>query len=98
MKMTRTADSIRIVAQEYQLEVRPNPPRAVLADREGRIWSALSLLADVDCTSAHDETHGDPQPEVSVDGDAVLVSVSGDSVCCGGPRSSPSGAPTTDWN
>ena len=26
MKMTRTADSIRIVAQEYQLEVRPNPP------------------------------------------------------------------------
>ena len=75
MDIARAAGSIRIIAQDYLLEVRQDPPRAVLADRTGRIWSALSLLADLDCTNGRDETYGASQPQVVTDGECVVVSV-----------------------
>jgi hypothetical protein len=75
MDIARAAGRVRIMAQDYQLEVRQEPPRAVLADRRGRIWSALSLLADLDCTDARDEMYGSPQPQVAADGDGVVVRV-----------------------
>ena len=80
MDFARAAGGIRIVAQDYQLEVRQDPPRAVLADRAGRIWSALSLLADLDCTDARDETYGSSQPQAAADGNGVLVTVTTESL------------------
>ena len=80
MDIARAAGSIRITAQDYLLEVRQDPPRAVLADRTGRIWSALSLLTDLDCTSARDETYEGSQPQVDADGECVMVSVAAESL------------------
>jgi hypothetical protein len=57
------------------LEVSQDPPRAALADRTGRIWSALSLLADLENTDGRDETYGASQPQVVTDGECVVVSV-----------------------
>jgi hypothetical protein len=78
--IARVAGSFRIVAQDYQLEVRQDPSRAVLADRTGRIWSALSLLADLDSTDGRDETYGGAPPQVEVDGECVMVSVAAGSL------------------
>ena len=51
----------------------------MLADRTGRIWSALTLLADVDRVDARDESYGDLRPEVVADDGAVVVSVTAES-------------------
>ncbi len=80
MDVTRADGRIRVIAEDYQLEVRQDPPRAVLADRTGRIWSALTLLADLDCVDARDETYGNTEPQVTVEGDVVVVTVSAESV------------------
>lgn len=79
MDVARVAGSTRISAQDYQLDVRPDPPRAVFADRTGRIWSALALLADLDCAGARDETYGSGELQVRVEGDVVVVTVTAES-------------------
>ena len=47
----------------------------MLADRTGRIWSALTLLADVDRVDGRDGAYGDLQAQVTTEDDAVVVSV-----------------------
>ena len=56
--------AVRLVAPEYVVEVRADPPRAILADRDGRIWSHLSLLASLDRTDVRDESYAIGVPEV----------------------------------
>jgi hypothetical protein len=75
MDIARAVGSIRITAQDYLLEVRQDSPRAVLADQSSRIWSSLSLLADLDRTDLRDETYGSAHPQVEADSDGVVVSV-----------------------
>jgi hypothetical protein len=75
MDISRDRGRIRITAEDYALEVRPGPPRAVLADRSGRIWSALVLLADLDTTEGRDETYRTSEPEAWPDGAAATVEV-----------------------
>ncbi|WP_246131264.1 hypothetical protein [Cellulomonas aerilata] len=53
-----------MTAPAYLLEVRANPPRAILADPDGRLWSHLSLLASVDRTDVADESLGPAVPVV----------------------------------
>ena len=67
------------MARDYQLEVRQDPPRAVLSDRAGRIWSALTLLADVDRVDARDESYGTLLPTVSAEDGGVVVRVAAES-------------------
>ena len=40
----------------------------------------MTLLADVDCVDARDETYGSTDPQVTVEGDVVVVRVSAESV------------------
>ncbi|UNX56272.1 hypothetical protein MF406_08790 [Georgenia sp. TF02-10] len=64
-----------ITAETYRLEVRADPPKAVLADPDGRIWSHLSLLASADCTDGADESFpaGPPVVTPTADGDGIVV-------------------------
>jgi hypothetical protein len=72
MRVTTAPGSRTIIADDYVLEVRADPPRAVLADRDGRIWSHLSLLASVDRVGAADESLDVGAPTVHApDGSAV---------------------------
>ncbi|WP_282944983.1 hypothetical protein [Cellulomonas endometrii] len=56
MRITAGPGTHTLVADTYVLQVRANPPRAVLADPDGRIWSHLSLLASVDRVGVADES------------------------------------------
>lgn len=62
-----------VVADCYRLEVRAEPPRAVLADLNGRIWSHLVLLADVSRVDGADESYGSGTLSVAAEPDAVQV-------------------------
>lgn len=64
VRVQRSDGVVRLVAPEYILEVRADPPRAVLADRDGRLWSHLSLLASIDRVDLRDESHAIGPPEV----------------------------------
>lgn len=79
MKLSGSSARTRILAAQYQLEVRQDPPRAVLADLTGRIWSTFSLLADVDDAGARDETYGHADVQVQAEPDRVTVNVVMDS-------------------
>ncbi|WP_034608972.1 hypothetical protein, partial [Cellulomonas sp. URHD0024] len=63
MGVVLTADGT-LVARDYRVVVLPTPPRAVLADRHGRIWSQLSLLASVDRVDEPDVSVAVGAPEV----------------------------------
>ncbi len=63
--MERHGAAVRLVAPEYVVEVRADPPRAILADRDGRLWSHVSLLASLDRTDVRDESWAVGAPEVS---------------------------------
>jgi hypothetical protein len=56
MRISAGSGTHTIAADTYLVEVRANPPRAVLADPDGRIWSHLSLLASVDRVGVADES------------------------------------------
>lgn len=64
MRITTAPGRRTIHADAYLLEVRADPPRAVLADPDGRIWSHLSLLASVDVVGAADESSDVGAPTV----------------------------------
>lgn len=64
MRITAAPGTRTIHADAYLLEVRADPPRAVLADPDGRIWSHLSLLASVDAVGAADESYDVGAPTV----------------------------------
>lgn len=64
MRITAAPGTRTIHADAYLLEVRADPPRAVLADPDGRIWSHLSLLASVDVVGAADESSDVGAPTV----------------------------------
>jgi hypothetical protein len=57
MRLTRTAGTHTIAAGNYTLKVRDGDPTAQLSDLDGRIWSRLHLLADVDRVDAVDESY-----------------------------------------
>lgn len=71
----RRPGAVLVTAVTYLLEVRADPPRAILADRDGLIWSQLSLLASLDRTDAVDESYavGFPVVRVREDGDVEVV-------------------------
>ncbi|MFC7406199.1 hypothetical protein [Georgenia alba] len=72
VEVTERAGAVRVQAADYQLEVRADPPRAVLADRAGRIWSHLSLLATLDRTDVPDDAYGVGAPDVRRDPDGTV--------------------------
>lgn len=69
MEITPGAGTHTVTARDYVLEVRSAPPRAVLADPDGRIWSHLSLLASVDRVDVPDESLDVGVPVVRARGD-----------------------------
>lgn len=56
MRITAAPGIHTIATDDYLVEVHANPPRAVLADPDGRIWSHLSLLASADRVGVADES------------------------------------------
>ena len=82
MHISHRPGSVTVTAPGYLVEVRANPPRAILADTGGRIWSHLSLLASLDRTDVADESTavGAPTVAAASDGsgavDVVLVAES----------------------
>lgn len=64
MRITAAPGTRTIHAETYLVEVRADPPRAVLAAPDGRIWSHLSLLASVDVVGAADESYDVGAPTV----------------------------------
>ncbi|WP_127573344.1 hypothetical protein [Georgenia faecalis] len=76
MRVDERPGATTITADAYVLEVRANPPRAVLADPDGLIWTHLSLLASVARTDDADETYSVAPPRVdATDDDGVVVVV-----------------------
>ncbi|WP_456817388.1 hypothetical protein [Cellulomonas sp. URHB0016] len=73
--LTHGAGTWTVTADTYVVEVGRQPPRAVVADRAGRIWSQLSLLASVDRVDQPDESFALEVPVVEVVGAAVQVCV-----------------------
>lgn len=72
MRITAGPGTRTVAADTYLLEVRSDPPRAVLADPDGRIWSHLSLLASVDRVGVADESLDVGAPTVhATDGSPV---------------------------
>jgi hypothetical protein len=72
MRITAAPGSHTIATDAYLLEVRADPPRAVLAGPDGRIWSHLSLFASVDVVGAADESVDVGAPTVH-DADGAVV-------------------------
>jgi hypothetical protein len=72
MRVTTAPGTRTITADSYVLQVRADPPRAVLADPDGRIWSHLSLLASVDRVGAADESLDVGTPTVHGPGGAPV--------------------------
>jgi len=75
VRVERRPGAVRIHASAYVVEVRANPPRAVLADPAGRIWSQLSLLASLDRTDVRDASYGVGAPDVGEPGEDGAVDV-----------------------
>lgn len=72
LEVTEVSGAVRVTAATYLLEVRADPPRAVLAGADGRIWSHLSLLATLDRADRRDEAYAVGAPEVAVDPDGTV--------------------------
>ncbi|GIG35863.1 hypothetical protein [Cellulomonas pakistanensis] len=72
MRITAAPGTRTIHADAYLLEVRADPPRAVLADPDGRIWSHLSLLASADVVGVADESFDVGAPTVHDAGGATV--------------------------
>jgi len=64
VSVQRRPGAVLVSAPAYLLEVRDDPPRAILADHDGRIWSHLSLLASLDRVDVADESYGVGAPRV----------------------------------
>lgn len=74
MHVTSGPGTHTVAAADYLLEVRADPPRAILAGRDGLLWSHLSLLASLDRVGAADESVEVGVPQVSqVSDDEVVV-------------------------
>jgi len=72
MRITAGPGTHTVTADAYVLQVRSDPPRAVLADPDGLIWSHLSLLASADRVGAADESLDVGVPTVhAADGTAI---------------------------
>ncbi|NED99328.1 hypothetical protein [Phytoactinopolyspora halotolerans] len=62
--------------KDYEIEIDPVEPRAVLRDGGGRVWTELSLLASLDLMDGRDECY-DIQPArvVAEDGDTAELRI-----------------------
>ncbi|MPV36640.1 alpha-amylase family protein [Georgenia subflava] len=81
MDLTTSPGATTVTAETYVLEVRHDPPKAVLADPDGRIWSHLSLTASVDRADGVDESYAARPAVVERGEDGVtVVAVSSSSV------------------
>lgn len=72
MKVERRPGAVTVSAPDYLLEVRADPPRAILADTDGLIWSRLSLLASLDRTDVADESYAVAAPRVQEKEDGTV--------------------------
>ncbi|HLS04007.1 MAG TPA: hypothetical protein VK030_04535 [Actinomycetales bacterium] len=73
---TEDAGRLALRAQSYRLEVRSNPPRAIFADLDGRIWSDINLLASLNRTDMADESYNISEPTWrQIDSECVEITV-----------------------
>src|SRR5690625_8032941 len=73
---TEDAGKLALRAQSYRLEVRSNPPRAIFADLDGRIWSDINLLASLNRTDMADESYNISEPTWrQIDSECVEITV-----------------------
>jgi hypothetical protein len=81
MELTVESAASTVLAADYRLELRSDPPRAILADHDGRIWTALCLLSGIDRVSCVDECYAPPRIDVAWNDseDAVRVAIETDS-------------------
>lgn len=75
MEVIHAAGTWTVTAADYMVWLYEEEPVAVLADRAGRVWSRLCLLADVDRTDMADESFGVDRPQVVGRGDVVEITV-----------------------
>jgi hypothetical protein len=65
MDVREIAGRWTITAEGYRIQVSADEPTALLSDQDGRKWSRLCLLADVDCVDVLDESYAVGAPTVS---------------------------------
>lgn len=87
--LTRDPDGSRIRASTYSLSWKSGPlgilrsPYFELTDADGARWMRLCALSSVHTRTARDESMRHFEPEVAVDGDAVVVTVRTESTAWG---------------